>query len=233
MQQPMRSTQKCRRGGRFASRSLILPVALSLFLARDAPARPLALARSGTEALLGAGPREARFDSWAVALEPIDVTNASTGASVRISLYDRVGEIDEKERTALECVISREPEPHALSPRVEQLVFKAAYHFGAERIFVVSGWRQHAGKHATGEALDFRLQGVQPASVAAYLRSLPRVGVGIYTHPGTRFVHVDVRDASFHWIDASPPGVHWRERQLGDRRAAERDASYAPEMDLP
>ncbi len=219
-------------GGRFAPRSMLLLVILSFFIARDAPARTLASARQGKETSLAAALRETRVTSWAASLEPLIVTSASTGASARIGLYDRAGEIDEGARASFERVVSRETEAHILSLRVEQLVFKAAYHFGVERVFVVSGWREHAGKHSTGEAIDFRLPGIRPGLVAAYLRGLPRVGVGIYTHPGTQFVHVDVRDPSFYWIDASPPGVHWRERPLGVGTAV-RDAAYRPEMDLP
>jgi hypothetical protein len=46
-------------------------------------------------------------------------------------------------------------------------------------------------------------------------------------------VHLDVREPSFHWIDASPPGVHWREGALWDKAITKRDASWTPEMDLP
>jgi uncharacterized protein YcbK (DUF882 family) len=230
----MQSKGKPTRRRRFASRSLLLVlVTISLFLARDAPARALVAARQGTEVPLAAGLREARVTSWATALEPVIVTSASTGATTRISLYDRFGEIDQEARASFERVASREPEAHRLSLRVEQVVFKAAYHFGAPRLFVVSGWREHGGRHTNGEAIDFRLAGISPAIVAAYLRGLPRLGVGIYTHPGTQFVHVDVREPSFHWIDASPPGVHWSERQIRDGGMAKRDAMYAPEMDLP
>jgi hypothetical protein len=116
---------------------------------------------------------------------------------------------------------------------VEQLVFKAAHHFGASHVVIVSGWREHGGRHTRGEAVDFRVDGVYAAKVAAYLRSLPRVGVGIYTHPNTQFVHVDVREPSYAWVDASPPGVHGWERQLGVPHADKRDAAYQPEMDLP
>ncbi len=71
------------------------------------------------------------------------------------------------------------------------------------------------------------------AALAAYLRTGARVGVGVYTHPRTQFVHLDVREASYHWTDASPPGVSWRETRLGDRSAPARDAAYRPERDLP
>ena len=127
----------------------------------------------------------------------------------------------------------RDGEPHPLAPRVEQLLFKAAYHFGGAPIVVVSAWRSHAGKHTAGEAIDFKLRGVPAAKVAAYLRGLSRVGVGIYTHPSTQFVHVDVRDPSYHWVDGSASGARGRERQMADRTVLKRDAAYAAEMDLP
>ena len=31
------------------------------------------------------------------------------------------------------------------------------------------------------------------------------MGVGVYTNPLTQYVHLDVRERSYHWIDASPP----------------------------
>jgi hypothetical protein len=228
----MQTREKQVKRTRFASRCL-LAVILSLVIARDAPARALATPRLAMETPLAAGLREERVVSWAAALEPIGISSASTGASVPICLYDRAGEIDEEARTAFERVASREPEPHRLAPRVEQLLFKVAYYFGAERVLVVSGWRERSGKHTTGEAIDFKLSGVHAANVAAYLRGLPRVGVGIYTHPGTQYVHVDIREPSYSWVDASPPGVHWKERQIGDPRGAKRDEGYTPEMDLP
>jgi hypothetical protein len=110
---------------------------------------------------------------------------------------------------------------------------KAAYHFGGTRVIVISGFRRNAGRHGTGDAVDFKLEGVRAARLAAYLRSLPRTGVGVYTHPRTQFVHLDVRESSYFWIDASPPGVRWRPAQLRDPSAAKRDGSWKSEMDLP
>ncbi|MDP9001580.1 MAG: DUF882 domain-containing protein [Myxococcota bacterium] len=204
-----------------------------MFVARDAPARAALIARVATDAMLPSGSLESRIVSWAAGLASIEVTSANTGASARIRLYDPTGGIDDDARTAFERVASREAEPHRLALRVEQLVFKAAYHFGVGGVRVVSGWRERAGKHTAAEAIDFRLDGVAPAKVAAYLRELPRVGVGIYTHPATQYVHIDIREPSYSWIDASPPGARWKERQLGDAHAAKRDAAYDPAMDLP
>jgi hypothetical protein len=59
------------------------------------------------------------------------------------------------------------------------------------------------------------------------------VGVGIYTNAKTHYVHLDVRDRSYHWLDASPPGVTWREALLPDPSQQKRDSSYTPESDLP
>jgi hypothetical protein len=69
--------------------------------------------------------------------------------------------------------------------------------------------------------------------LAAYLRTLPRVGVGLYTHRATQFVHLDSRDRSYHWLDPSPPGVSLPERPLAGGDLAKRDATYAPTDDMP
>jgi hypothetical protein len=141
--------------------------------------------------------------------------------------------VDVGARDAFERIAGSQSEPHPLAVRLEQLIVKAAYHFKGARVLIVSAWRPGAGRHTTGDALDFKLQGVRAAQLAAYLRGLPRAGVGVYTHPRTQFVHLDVREPSYHWIDASPPGVKWREARLRDPAVTRRDASWTPEMDLP
>jgi hypothetical protein len=93
--------------------------------------------------------------------------------------------------------------------------------------------RRDEGRHGAGRAIDFRFTNVSAAALASYLRQQPRVGVGIYTHPNTQFVHLDDRDRGFFWIDASPPGRSWRIRPIGVAGAAKRDAAYAPNLDWP
>jgi uncharacterized protein YcbK (DUF882 family) len=208
-------------------------VVVSLLVARDAPARDAVVARLCVETPLSAAARPARSAQWADGLDAIDVTSVTTRTRARVRLYAPDGEIDEAARTDLERVASNDPEPHPLAVRVEQLVMKAAYHFAAARVLVVSGWRENAGRHGSGDAVDFKLQGVSAAQLAAYLRKLPRAGVGVYTHPRTQFVHLDVREESYHWLDASPPGVKWREWQLRDPHRSERDASWTEDADLP
>ncbi|MGD0675401.1 MAG: DUF882 domain-containing protein [Polyangiaceae bacterium] len=200
---------------------------------------------TGSESLLAVAPRPRRGASWADALDAVDVTNVLTRASARIRLYADDGSIDAGALDAFARVSSPDPENvHALASRLVQLVVKAAHHFERDvggpkrtgpptRVRIVSAWRAHAGRHGTGEALDFKLDGVRAAQVAAYLRQLARVGVGVYTNARTQFVHLDVRDESYHWVDASPPGVKWREAMLRDPGAKKRDAAWTPADDLP
>jgi hypothetical protein len=208
-------------------------VVLVAVVSRDAPAGIQVAPRTGEDTPLERASGAPGVAGGADELPPLDVVSASTKASVRIRLYAPDGAIDIEARDAFERVASGDGAPHPLATRVEQLVLMAAYHFARAPVFIVSAWREHASRHGTGEAIDFRLKGVRAARLAGYLRGLSRVGVGIYTHPRTQFVHLDVRDQSYHWIDASPPGVHWQEAQLRDPRAALRDAAWVPDMDLP
>jgi uncharacterized protein YcbK (DUF882 family) len=208
-------------------------VAVALFVARDAPAHLVRGAGVYLEtALRNQVPLE-RSASWARSLPALDVSSVVSREHAQVRLYADDGEIDESAREALERVAANNAPPHALAPRVEQLLVRASYHFGAAPVQLVSAWRYRASRHGTGEAIDFKLKGIAPWRVAAYLRQTPRAGVGIYTNPNTQFVHIDVRDQSYHWVDASPPGVHWHEIGWRDKDADKRDASWTPDSDLP
>jgi hypothetical protein len=230
---------RMRHGGRQSAGTLqismlrVLLVLLSLFFVRDAPAHDLRDVRLAAETPLVAAPAPPRFASWAQGLAPVEVTGVNTHARAAVRFYTTEGEIDGEARATLERIAASDDAPHPLATRLEQLVLLAAYHFKGAPVVIVSAWRARAGRHGTGEAMDFKLKGVPARELAAYLRGLPRAGVGIYTNPGTQFVHLDVRDQSFHWIDASPPGVKWREAALRDPGAEKRDASWTPQMDLP
>ncbi|HSO34987.1 MAG TPA: hypothetical protein VLT33_20805 [Labilithrix sp.] len=204
-------------------------------VARVSPPVKRALTTTSAPAVESAEP-------WAAALGAIDVLNRNTNARGKIRLYDDHGEVDRGEaRSFMRIAGSGRAAPddasdddERLDLRVVQLAMRAAYHFGGASLSIVSATRPGArGKHGTGEALDFALEGVKASVLAAYLRALPRAGVGIYTHPKTQYVHLDVREHSYHWIDASPPGVTWRERLLADPKQAVRDGSWSPRADLP
>lgn len=173
--------------------------------------------------------------SWATGLKPIDVRMRNTGAQSKIRLYADDGSLDTKAaREFMDVAASVKGLDEPLPTRLVQLVFRASYHFNGANVVIVSATRKGAhGKHGSGEAIDFSLEGVSAATLAAYLRGTPRAGVGIYTHPKTQYVHLDVREHSYHWIDGSPPGVTWREKLIGDPNQAKRDASYAATNDLP
>jgi hypothetical protein len=176
--------------------------------------------------------------AWAKALPPLHVECANTGAKTDLRLYDGSGSVDPAAVDAFSLVASDSNGAYPLHERLVRLAVKAARHFDARTLVVVSAYRKPHGKappdhHAKGEALDFRLPGVDYRKLAVYLRSLPRVGVGVYTDPRTQYVHLDVRDRSFHWLDASPPGVRWREAAIPDPKQAARDAAYTEESDLP
>lgn len=179
---------------------------------------------------------------WAAALGAIDVLNRNTNGRAKIRLYDDHGVLDRSEaRSFMRVAGSAHAAPddasdddERLDLRVVQLAIRASYHFNGAPIEIVSATRPGTnGKHGTGEALDFALTGVKAPVLAAYLRTTPRAGVGIYTHPKTQYVHLDVRDHSYHWIDGSPPGVTWREQLLSDPKRAARDDSWSPALDLP
>jgi uncharacterized protein YcbK (DUF882 family) len=225
------------RCSRLRASIVLVTAAVAVCLARDVPARVPPMPPMGIETPLTLAVRPARAVSWTVGLAPVSITDGTSREREELRLYTSEGEVDPAAMARFEQLVSRDGATHALSERVVKLLFKAAYHFGRGHappsVTIVSAWREHAGRHTSGEALDFKLAGVRAAQLAAYLRGLPRVGVGIYTHPRTQYVHLDVRDQSYHWLDASPPGVTWRERQLRDPGQAKRDASWTPSSDLP
>lgn len=203
-------------------------------VARAVPAAKRALTTTSAPSVDGGEP-------WAAALGSIEVLNRNTNARAKIRLYDDHGLLDRGQARSFMRVAGAHAAPEdaadddeRLDVRVVQLAIRAAYHFGGASIAIISATRPGArGKHGTGEALDFSLEGVKAPLLAAYLRGMPRAGVGIYTHPKTQYVHLDVRDHSYHWIDGSPPGVTWREQLIADPKQAARDASWSASLDLP
>lgn len=182
-------------------------------------------------------PSAPRSLGWTRAQPAISFFNTHTRAMRGLRLYRDDGSIDESAAGAIDAVLADRDAPvRRLDRRLLQLVVKAAGHFHAEHVQVISSFRDNARKgsrHRHGRALDFVLAGVPASKLASYLRKGARVGVGVYVHKRTQYVHLDVRDESYHWADGSPPGRWWRESRMTDRGAAARDAAYRPEQDLP
>lgn len=127
---------------------------------------------------------------------------------------------------------------HSLAPRLLDLVYRSMQHFDASVVHVVSGYRRdRAGsRHTQGRAVDMTIEGVAGDRLAAYVRELGFVGVGFY--PKSGFVHLDVRDASYFWIDDSAPGEPSRLVPVLEAEARSADASArirgeAPDVYVP
>jgi hypothetical protein len=99
-----------------------------------------------------------------------------------------------------------------LDGRVAERLESVADHFRKDgqttRIVLVAPKSRTAGSyHASGRAIDFRIEGVDNGAVAAFCKTVPDTGCGFYPNGG--FVHMDVRDAGaghVAWIDISKPG---------------------------
>lgn len=118
------------------------------------------------------------------------------------------------------------------APRLLDLIYNAARQFGVFHVHVVSGVRRDRGgsRHSHGLAADIVLPSVDDEELAAYFRLQGFVGVGVYPRAG--FVHIDVRDRSYFWIDRSPPGrrykihaVRMEEAKAADEAAVARGQS--------
>ncbi len=125
------------------------------------------------------------------------------------------------------ALLFREPgsdNTHPVHPRLLSLLFDIQEHFHAGEIRLLSGYRspwEGNSNHGKGRAADIVVPGASDDAVASYARGLGFVGVGIY--PTSHFVHVDVREASYFWVDASAPGRPHRERGILAALAKESD----------
>jgi uncharacterized protein YcbK (DUF882 family) len=116
--------------------------------------------------------------------------------------------------------VLREPSTgneHPVEPRTIDLLYRIQTHFEAQEIRVMSAYRTPVpgngqGLHAKGRAVDFVVPGASDIDVARFARELGFVGVGVY--PIGSFVHVDVRERSYFWMDKSGPGHKSRERGI-------------------
>jgi hypothetical protein len=122
---------------------------------------------------------------------------------------------------------------HPISPRLLDLVYRAMRHFEAPLVHIVSGYRpDRAGsRHTQGRAVDFVLPGVTNEQLADYVRTFGFVGVGIY--PKSGFVHLDVRDASYYWVDNSLPDERSRGIPVDGNLAAASDRAAAARGEAP
>ncbi len=99
-----------------------------------------------------------------------------------------------------------------VDPKLLERLEAIAEHFGKSgtiKFDIVSGYRPTStgSLHASGKAIDFKLEGAANEDVIAFCKTLDDTGCGFYPNAG--FVHVDVRELGaghVSWIDASNPG---------------------------
>ncbi len=115
---------------------------------------------------------------------------------------------------------------HPVDPRLLDLVYRVATHFSAHEVRIISGYRTPKGgkhsNHGKGRAIDLVIPGASDEEVAKFAREQGFTGVGVY--PTSGFVHLDVRDRSYFWVDSSGPGKRNRTRGILGDLAAKSDA---------
>lgn len=129
--------------------------------------------------------------------------------TLRVRLFDTAGKPDPKARARLARFLrdretDEEKRPHT---RLMRVLASLADHFNGRTIIVVSAYRSEGddtSRHASGQAVDIRVEGVPNETLRDYCLTLQRVGVGYY--PRSSFIHIDVRDREVYWVDWSRPG---------------------------
>ncbi|HEY8075450.1 MAG TPA: DUF882 domain-containing protein [Labilithrix sp.] len=99
-----------------------------------------------------------------------------------------------------------------VDPKLLERLEAIAEHFAKDappKFDIVSGYRPTStgSLHASGKAIDFKLEGVKNEDVVSFCKTLNDTGCGFYPNAG--FVHIDVRELGtghVSWIDASNPG---------------------------
>ena len=173
-------------------------------------------------------------------LPPLVLAPVNGGERVTLTPDREDGGFSQEELTAAARVFTpaARAKAHPISPRLLDLVYRAMRHFDAPLVHLVSGYRaDRAGsRHTQGRAIDMVIPGVTNDELASYVRGFGFVGVGVY--PKSGFVHLDVRDNSFLWIDESLPDERCRtlpvmaeEAKLADQAA--RDRGEAPNSFVP
>lgn len=126
--------------------------------------------------------------------------------------------------------VLREPSSgneHPIDPHVLDLVYRVQTHFGAHEVRIISGYRtprkSSASNHAKGRAIDLVVPGATDEEVAKFAREQGFIGVGVY--PVSGFVHLDVRERSYFWVDTSGPGKRARTRGILVDVASKSDAA--------
>lgn len=165
-------------------------------------------------------------------MRDIDFYAVNTGERVAVRLFEPDGTLREEGARQVRLVARdrRTGTDHEIDPRLLALLYRLASVLDAPQISIISGFRPARGRghslHAEGRAVDIVVPGVELERVAQVARGFGHVGVG--TYPTSGFVHLDVRDRSFFWVDASGPGRRGRVRQVRVDESRAADLAYDP-----
>lgn len=153
-----------------------------------------------------------------------------TGERLQVRVFDYAGRMrPEAVREISWALRSRRADrARTIEPRLITMLYLVGQHYDAE-LQVVSGYRvrgedaSQGSRHGSGRACDFDIRGVGTRTLANHLdATFAQAGIGYY--PTSGFVHLDVRDSSYYWIDRSGSGQRSRTRTRTPRtRASEAD----------
>lgn len=196
-----------------------------LLIDRAANLASAAAARPAPEraALLEA--RKAVPETWAPGALTLKVLHS--GESITAQLYRADGTMDPGAIDTLSAALGdwRVNEVRSTNVRLLAILYLISRRF-REPLMLVSGYRvrgvnaSQGSRHGAGRAADIRVAGVSSYALAEFVEShFCQVGVGIY--PNSGFVHVDVRQRSYFWLDRSDPGGRSREQPRSPRAVAD------------
>jgi uncharacterized protein YcbK (DUF882 family) len=159
----------------------------------------------------GASVQEAKARS-AILNGLVTLERPASKETLRVRLFDKAGKSDPKARERLARFLRDRDSDEVKRPNVRLLRVLAylADHFNGRTIVVVSAYRSEnngnadTSRHASGEAIDVRVEGIPNEVLRDYCLTLTKVGVGYY--PRSSFVHVDIRSKAVYWVDWSRPG---------------------------
>jgi uncharacterized protein YcbK (DUF882 family) len=144
---------------------------------------------------------------------PVEIVAGSTTAKVALARCDGAAVPASVVQLSALARPAAATKAHKIDPRVVERLEVVADHFRKDgqvpRIVLVPGNkpRTSGSLHASGRALDFKIEGVPNEDVVAFCKTMTDTGCGFY--PTAGFVHVDVREHGIghvSWIDVSKPG---------------------------
>lgn len=168
--------------------------------------------------------------TWQAGMRDIVFHAVNTGETVVVRPFRPDGSLDPQAVQAVRHLLrdQRADQDHEVAPRLLAVLYRLVSALDAPQINVVSGYRVQHGRghslHGEGQAIDIIVPGVEPERVAEVARAFGHCGVG--TYPTSGFVHVDVRDRSYFWIDRSGPGQHGRVVQVRADESRAADARF-------